>query len=449
MIRQIYFIVALILGITLQSHCIAFEAPVFANTTDLPSYSPAIAVSEYNGQTIYHIAYNRESTNASNAVGVFYIKSIDHGQTWSAPVNVSGIDNGIDVSITARDNFVYCVYFAGSARFSRSSDGGETFDIIDQTITSGAGFRAEIAVDSSNRLHLVIDRLYFSSNDNGQNWSAGGPMGDDFSWRSDVAVDEVNVYAVAINNLASETDSRYLVFRKPLSGGSWETIEIASVPKNQTAYAYPSISVKNNRICVVFDEGISFNSNDPALNDIFYTFSENRGVVGSWSTPQKIGVGYVPEIAQKASGELLAVWYSAVGSNVGEVNVARSLDMGSTWNIEANPFTSAHIVQTDGHQHGNFLLNTPFVISHQRTSIVGWLDRDTDQIKISREVNSADEFNDPYNANSTFTPSFAPVMAISNNGNDAIYHLAYFSFDCKCNNHSRCKIKKLVCYTPE
>ncbi len=43
------------------------------------------------------------------------------------------------------------------------------------------------------------------------------------------------------------------------------------------------------------------------------------------------------------------------------------------------------------------------------------------------DAQTAGEFDDPFSANSASTPSSAPVMAISNNGSDTIYHLAYYS----------------------
>ncbi len=139
--------------------------------------------------------------------GVFYSRSLDAGQTWSPPRQLSG-DNYADVNVaTLGDDQVHIVWGAvasvGDRLHQWSRDGGQTWSaaqIVSDQIRGGITGFPGLAVDSSGTLHLVtsvdgpggVERIFHLT------WQGGAWSEPQFISSGTEAVDSVEFPALAI-----------------------------------------------------------------------------------------------------------------------------------------------------------------------------------------------------------------------------------------------------------
>jgi hypothetical protein len=109
-------------------------------------------------------------TNESEGYGqaVYYVRSLDGGKTWSAPIQMGyrapgDFDVGLSSIGVRGSSEVRIIYNAGThpiGRYERvSQDGGATWSDRDAMLTEMEGLNGFLAplVDSAGQLHLVID----------------------------------------------------------------------------------------------------------------------------------------------------------------------------------------------------------------------------------------------------------------------------------------------------
>jgi len=112
-----------------------------------------------------HVVWNL--VDDKNGTGIYYSRSEDSGQTWSAPKLLAVRDQEdyttelADIAVINEDE-VHVVYLDGDQAYRYhiwSSDGGNTWSMpqeILNELVGQAGF-ADLAVDSDDNLHLTVD----------------------------------------------------------------------------------------------------------------------------------------------------------------------------------------------------------------------------------------------------------------------------------------------------
>src|SRR6185295_4600444 len=153
------------------------ETPLTSTTGDV--WGEGIAAS---GNTLY-LVYGTSD--------IWYRRSADQGQTWSAPRRLGAgvlhltdpiVADGNDVWVVYLDNIQNqsdwcCVRDMGNIWMLRSRDGGNTWDAPVQLSVPSKAFRLSLAY-AANRLHLVWmdyrsgawDTYYRRSGDRGATW---------------------------------------------------------------------------------------------------------------------------------------------------------------------------------------------------------------------------------------------------------------------------------------
>ncbi len=125
------------------------------------------------------------------------------------------------------------------------------------------------------------------------------------------------------------------------------------------------------QLWVVFEKGPSDDPNVPGHNTIFASWSDDDGE--SWSTARAISTGYVPGLAQVASGEIGVVHWVAKEAHA-TVRVART---GNEKGWVLSPPLNVHPPKPiDPRSHGSAsdaLLGVPSVSGHDDLFLVAWV----------------------------------------------------------------------------
>ena len=121
---------------------------------------------------------------ATTRLGVYYSRSEDGGQTWSQPLQVSGVDSGYPILAAAGPDEIHLLWtgtLSGQSQLWHqwSSDGGATWSTATPLLgVSGIAPRASLATDGAGSLYLVgIEQTAQNSAAllymywDGQNWS--------------------------------------------------------------------------------------------------------------------------------------------------------------------------------------------------------------------------------------------------------------------------------------
>jgi hypothetical protein len=218
---------------------------------------------------------------------VVFIRSTDQGASFGNAIDISlsqgaAFDPEIAVDSTDAINIVWDDTTEGvsSIMFCRSTDGGQTFSSpLRVSSLDGSATEAHIAIDASNRIHVVwVDRvgedrriLYSRSTDGGQSFSAPLDISDDegeeFS-KPYAAVFEDTVY-IAYQKDSGRSRQVFLV-RSSNAGLSFSDSEQVSRAGNQARAHSPAMAVDSEgRLHILWidttvvgnDEGLLYYSN--------------------------------------------------------------------------------------------------------------------------------------------------------------------------------------------
>jgi hypothetical protein len=109
-----------------------------------------------------HIVWSAQPQPFDVAIGVFYSRSEDNGETWQPEIQLAGRSNLEPNLITSSDNIVHVVWNGNvgvSKRFHRwSKDGGQTWSATEVIGNSQGGILGApgIGVDTEGRVHVLM-----------------------------------------------------------------------------------------------------------------------------------------------------------------------------------------------------------------------------------------------------------------------------------------------------
>jgi Neuraminidase (sialidase) len=229
--------------------------------------------------------------------------------------------------------------------YIRSPDGGATWStVMGLTRTSGESWDPEIAIDSSNTIHVVWEHLlkpgnfliyYRRSPDGGATWSAvkrltrtSGELGPDPA----IAIDSSNTIHVVWTDAAA-TPSNYEIYyrRSPDGGKTWSAVK--RLTRTSDTSSQPAIAIdSSNTIHVVWQDYTAGTYPWSGNYEIYYRRSPDGGA--TWSTvirlTQTSGFSLDPAIAIDSSNAIHVVWRDDTAGN-DEIYYMRSPDGGATW----------------------------------------------------------------------------------------------------------------------
>ncbi|MEK7624830.1 MAG: sialidase family protein, partial [Patescibacteria group bacterium] len=304
-----------------------------------------------------HVVYYSQEFNAS-FYNIAYRKSTDSGATWSGRVDVTTSTSQTSlVPQLIRDSadnlhVVYASYEYNGSNYNiayrKSTDGGATWsgraNVTAGSANSGA---PDIAIDSSNNLHVVYQSYeynasnyniaYRSSTDGGATWServnvttagAYGGVAD-----PKIAVDSSgNLHVVYW--FYDQLSSPYVYYRTSINNGAtWST----RLDLSYIVAEYPVIAVgasNNLFVAYISDE---FNTVASGNYNIIAQKSTNGG--STWSTraalPGLNNQSYNPKIVVNTStGMLYMAYYSNEYANsYNNIALRTSSDGGATWGV--------------------------------------------------------------------------------------------------------------------
>ena len=369
--------------------------------------------------------------NTPGNYDIFFTRSNDGGVTFSSPKNLSNspgssaaaqvaVDSVGDINVLWAEQLQYPNW---DIFFSRSIDGGETFSAPKNiSNTPGAsqfssGFH--LAVDSSGAINVVWiesdnttgnqDVLFTRSADGGRTFS--DPKNLSTTGKAtmpSLAVDSSgNINVVWEDN----TPGNYDIFYSGSTDGGATFSPPANLSNNPGNSSRAHIALEfNNNINVVWED------NTPGNYDIFFTRSNDGGI--TFSSPKNLsnspGSAHGAEIVTDSSGNINVVWQDN-GSGDYDIFFTRSADEGTTFapvkNLSNNPGYSG-------------LFNPPgpsgFQIAlYSRGNInVVWGDTTlgNEDIFVTRSSNGGATFSTPQNLSNDLGSSLNPQIAVDSSG---------------------------------
>jgi BNR repeat-like domain len=219
--------------------------------------------------------------------------------------------------------------------YRKSTDGGASWLTARRlTVTEGNSQSPVIAVDSSDKLHVVWDGsapgnnelFYKRSLDRGATWSGNKRL----TWTATVssAPDIVVDSADRLHLFWSEyiSGKGEVFYKKSTDGGTtWSTNQRLTWTADDSIYPAAAVDSSNNLHVVWHDKS-------PGNFEIYHKKSTDGGK--TWLPSQRLSwtpdVSAFPAIADDGSGHLLVVWFDNTPGN-SEIYCTRSTDKGATW----------------------------------------------------------------------------------------------------------------------
>lgn len=224
---------------------------------------PKIAVYDDNVYVVW-----KEGTGP-DFFDLFFAKSIDGGNTFDEPVNLTNGDSFYpDPRIVVSENNVYVLWEdrtspegIDSIYFTKSNDGGESFDeprVLDPVNDiENQIFRPMRMIESNGALYIFAsyyDRntkenvmLFMNSKDNGNTFSDPTTLFESGNWEEvDVAVDGKGVIYVLADDRMDYDEVGNLNLRKIFPDGTLG--DIAKVNGGKTAVTNPELAISGNNV---------------------------------------------------------------------------------------------------------------------------------------------------------------------------------------------------------
>jgi len=273
---------------------------------------------------------------------VFYKKSTDGGDTWTANKRLTwtaGYSSHPAIAADSSDNLhvVYDETAPGNYEiyYRRSEDEGATWSTgIRLTWTTGSSWDAAIAVDSSDNLHVFwadsnpgnYELYYKKSTDGGVTWSTNKRLtwtpGDSFE--PAIAIDPSDHLHVAWYDYTAATCDVY--YKKSTDGGNTWTANKRLTWTADDSFSPAIVADTSGDLHVVWED------NAPGNSEIYFKSSADGG--DSWTPNKRLtwtaDDSYLPAIVADTSGDLHVVWNDDTPGNY-EVYFKTSADGGVTW----------------------------------------------------------------------------------------------------------------------
>jgi BNR repeat-like domain len=255
--------------------------------------------------------------------------------------------------------------------YKRSTDGGGAWATSKRvTYTAGSSIGPDIAVDSSGKLYVVWEdktpgnsEIYFKkSTDKGTTWSANKRVTwtDGISMASSVAVDSSNRLHLVWDEFTSGNFE--IFYKKSTDGGAtWSTSKNLSSTSGNSVNAAMVVNSPDTIHVVWYDFA-------PGNFELYYKKSTNGG--SSWSAKKRItwnsGASTFPAIVVDPSGNLHVAWSDATSGSA-EIYYKKSTDGGATWTagkaLATNSVESTTpdlTVDISGHLHLVWSADSPY-----------------------------------------------------------------------------------------
>ncbi len=271
-----------------------------------------------------YVSYGEYLGGASYSSIQSLAKTTDGGTNWVTS-DVDGPSAGYYSSIAANGNSVYLAYYENSSealRFSKSTDGGDTWGTQLMVDTGSMGSYPAIAVSGSYVYVSYYDAAnghikVAASTDGGQNWSkfAGIDATVNASGRgSSICASGLNIY-VSYFYESGAGELRYAVSSD--GGATWD---VGDIDDTNGVGQHSSITLSNGALCVSYSDGNN--------GDLMFARSVDGGT--TWTTSTIDSLDWVgPYNAIAADGDKLYVSYYDETSR--DLKLARSRDGGLTW----------------------------------------------------------------------------------------------------------------------
>ncbi len=172
---------------------------------------------------------------------------------------------------------------------------------------------------------------------------------------------------------------------------NWRVSAVAAVGEGQSddTPSYPKITSTPVGLVLVYENGLSDDPNVSGFNPIQHQTSADGGL--SWSSPETIARGYVPQVAVTQSGEMAALYYVPQGPTHGAITARRgTLSSERTMLPEevlnTQPARPIHF-RSHG-DRGDALQGRAALTSHGDLLLAAWVEQDpvgaVDRVVISR-----------------------------------------------------------------
>jgi hypothetical protein len=302
------------------------------------SYLPAIAI---DSSYFLHLIWTDDTPGNWE---IFYKKSTNGGTDWTTNKRITWSTTGSgqpDIAVDKSNNIqvVYVDHAPGPFQIyhKRSTDTGVHWSAAKRvTWTAGAALLPALAVDSSSVLHMVwqddvsgnAEIYYKQSNDEGETWTLSKRL----TWNSgdshspDLAIDSSdNLHLVWSDNSPGGVE---IYYKKSTDGGiTWTANK--RITWMSSVQLGPKIAVdSSDNPHVVWQDAL------PGSGDIYYRKSEDGGT--TWEASKKLsGSGKTfgeISIGVALAGQIYVVWNdSLTGTN--ELYYKKSTSGGDTWSL--------------------------------------------------------------------------------------------------------------------
>jgi len=300
------------------------------------SYRPDVAV-DSSGH-LHLVWYDKTPGNEE----IYYKKSTNGGSSWTANRRLtwnSGVSYWADIAVDSSDylHLVWADRTPGEFNifYRKSMDGGATWTASRKLSWNlGGGVGPAVAVDASDNLYVVWynyidlnDEIFFKkSTDGGVTWTPSRRL----TWNSGgsdvptIAVDPSGYLHVAWED--STPLNKEIFYKKSTDGGvTWAANKRLTWNLGNSATATITADLSGNLHVVWYDD-------TPGDYEIYYIKSADGGA--AWTTSERLSWtsdnSYRPAMAIGSSKNLHVVWYDDTPGNR-EIYYTKSTDGGATW----------------------------------------------------------------------------------------------------------------------
>jgi hypothetical protein len=295
------------------------------------------------GNNVYVVWSDNTSIPGGNNE-IFFARSTNGGQTFSTPDNISeNTGNSAGPQISSEGNNVYVVWNDSTPLtnvdifFARSINGGQTFSTPDNISENTGGSSSPRISSEGNNVYVVWDdntpgnfEVFFARSINGgATFSTADNLSEEDGNESSsprISSEGNNVYVVW-TDFAPDFSTSEILFARSTDGGATFSSPLDNISENTGLSSDPQISSEGNNVYVVWRDIDIISGNDI----IFFSFSHDNGQ--TFSTPDNIsentGVSGVPQISSE--GNNVYVIWPAPAPSTSDIFFSFSHDNGQTF----------------------------------------------------------------------------------------------------------------------
>ncbi|HJZ62799.1 MAG TPA: PKD domain-containing protein [Candidatus Acidoferrum sp.] len=297
-----------------------FSAPLNVSNDSADSASPQVAADSAGNVFVVW-------ESDTGARGILFSRSLDAGNSFSAPVMLStntggsmapqmALDPAGNINVVWEDD----ILSASDITFSRSQDHGATFS-APKSLSHNVGNSnsAMIAVDLSGNINVVwendspgnFDIFYTRSTDGGQNFSALLNLSNSpgTAKSAQIATDlGGNINVVWADNTPPSFSTDIYFSRSSNAGAFFSTPQ--NISSNAGFSTNPSLTVDSGG-----NINVAWEDTTPGNHDIFFSRSADSGATfsASQNLSGNLGLSTVPVLVSDKKGNLDLVWQDSTG----------------------------------------------------------------------------------------------------------------------------------------